>query len=72
MKERVGAGFAVEGLGHRRLRIREVGIIFRVLLQPLSGQGFQRVHRLAGGPFGLDGAKKTAHIRLGRIEHASA
>jgi hypothetical protein len=50
--------------------ICNIGVVFGVFLQPLTGQGFNRFHRLTGSGFCVNSAKKTPDIGLGRREHS--
>ena len=46
------------------IRICKIGVIFRVLLQPLVCYGFNSFHGLIGPGFSVDRTKKTANIGL--------
>ena len=71
MQKRVGlAIFYVVHFFQGCIRIDKLGVIFRVLGEPLADYGFKSFQRLARLCFGVYRTKKSANIGLRGREHA--
>ena len=51
-----------------RVQIGQYGMVFGMLGYPASGDGFNRLQRLARPPFGIHRAKKAPHVGLGGLQ----
>jgi len=72
MQKGIGAAVCrVVHANHRRLSVRQVGVVLGMFGQPLTGQRLQGVQWLPGAGFGVDAAEESAHIFLGGIEHGA-
>ncbi len=58
------AAFHVVHFFKRRIGIVKVGVVLGVFGDPLAGEGFNRLHGLAGFGFGMHCTEKTADIGL--------
>ncbi len=62
----VGVDF--EHAGQRGIDIGQFGVVFGVLIDPLTHQHFHRLQRGGRLGFGVDAAKKSPHIGLGGLD----
>ncbi len=62
------AGVDFEHAGQRGIDIGQFGVVFGVLIDPLTHQHFHRLQRGGRLGFGVDAAKKSPHIGLGGLD----
>ena len=72
VQERVGAPFLhVEDSGHGRIHVGQVGVVFRVLADPVGCLGLQGAQELAGLVLGLMMSGRGKYKRLWREEQSA-
>lgn len=65
VQKRIASRFA--GIGHLPqgdLHVGQIAMVFRVLVNPEAGNGFNGLQSLTCLGLGMDGAEEAAHVRL--------